>query len=70
MRSGRNRSSEENEEDEDAQLKAGITTYGWGNWTAILRDRNYKSYTSHAAATLQRRAKQKRDLRLLVEHNY
>ena len=46
--------------EEDGQLKEGIRKHGWGNWTAILRDRNYKFYTSRVAATLQRRAKQKK----------
>ena len=46
--------------EEDAQLKDGIKKHGWGNWTAILRDRNYKFCTSRIAATLQRRAKQRK----------
>jgi len=46
--------------EEDGQLKEGIRKHGWGNWTAILRDMNYKFYTSRVAATLQRRAKQKK----------
>ena len=28
--------------EEDYYLKSGIKKHGWGNWTAILRDRSFK----------------------------
>ena len=46
--------------EEDYYLKSGIKKHGWGNWTAILRDRSFKFDPIRKCNTLQRRAMQKK----------
>ena len=46
--------------EEDYYLKSGIKKHGWGNWTAILRDKSFKFDPIRKCNTLQRRAMQKK----------
>ena len=46
--------------EEDYYLKSGIKRHGWGNWSAILRDKSYSFYPSRQSNTLHRRAMMKK----------
>ena len=45
--------------DEDNFLKEGINRHGFGQWTAILRDPDFKFQTRRVADALKKRAKLK-----------
>ena len=42
--------------EEDAFLKEGITKHGFGQWTAILRDHDFKFQDGRTADSLKKRA--------------
>ena len=48
--------------EEDDFLKEGITKHGFGQWTAILRDSNFKFQDGRTADSLKKRAGMKMSL--------